>query len=167
MNIRKLIVTMAAALGLLAALGTATATASNAQGGSERGPVVSNRGAETQQIRVTPKADSTSITAASPSVYPAARRNFHITSDQNYDCTTGNLCIEVWDPTVNKWEVFFLYYCNRYGLSYFNSTGLYFNHQTTGTVARFYGQDGRELDRSVAPDWGVGDWRPVWSIRNC
>ncbi|MTE17692.1 hypothetical protein F0L17_00800 [Streptomyces sp. TRM43335] len=107
-------------------------------------------------------------TATSPSISPAAKRVRYVTNG-SYSCPYGTLCARVWDPTRGKYKVFDLYYCNTYSLSYWGSSGGFYNNQTTGTVAKFYNSTGgvyhSSTAYSVAPSWF--NWDPVWKIENC
>jgi hypothetical protein len=109
---------------------------------------------------------SSRVAAASPTISPSANY-VHTTSGNPVDCDEGYLCPAVWDPSVGKYKVFFLYYCNRYSLSNWNGWGEVVNNQI-GAAAFFYGQNGEVLD-AVLPDRVAYDydWTPVWHIRNC
>lgn len=171
MSIRKLLIAFVATLGLFAAFGasmTSTATAQDDRGGRSV-----NRQDAVSQLRTVPaapKADrSMSLAAASPSMYgKAPERNFYLPAD-GYNCAYGRLCVEVWDPTVSRWEVFIMYSCGRYRLANWHGGGLVINNQTTGTVARFYGQsDSNKVGETGRALWiGTADWGPVWSIVPC
>lgn len=169
MNLRKLIVTMVAALGLVAVGGAASVSATPSRDAGDRFAVASGPdGAVFRVASAAPRgAKQTQLAASSPSVSPAPRANFHLAPGAGYLCFYGELCLEVWDPSVNKVEVFVLYSCNRYSLSYFNDHGYGLNNQTTGTVARYYGQNGGQLFTSTAYDDRFVYWNPVWSVRNC
>lgn len=104
--------------------------------------------------------------AVSPTVSPAAHF-IHRADGELFDCAPGNLCVEVWDPTVSKWKIFFLYHCNRYWLSDWHGNGYYLNKQTGGVTSYFYGQGGDVRRAVTPPQVGTQDWTPVWSIRNC
>jgi hypothetical protein len=106
------------------------------------------------------------LAAASPTVSPAASY-VHRATGESYTCASGNLCTEVWDPTVSKWKIFFLYSCNRYSLANWLGSGYYHNFQTGGTTASFYDSSGQVVTSSTAVSSGYQDWNPVWSIRNC
>lgn len=104
--------------------------------------------------------------AVSPTISPAANW-IHRAEGELFDCTAGNLCVEVWDPTVSKWKIFFLYNCNRYSLSHWLGDGYYLNKQTGSVTSYFYGAQGQVLRAFSPPQVGTQDWNPVWSIRNC
>ncbi|MDH6217673.1 hypothetical protein [Streptomyces pseudovenezuelae] len=109
-----------------------------------------------------------SAAAEPPTAWPKPDRIVHVPAAGSLNCTSGNLCVSVWDATKGDYVVFFLYYCDTYALSNFVGTGSYHNAQTGGAVAQFYGKTGN-LITSVGPG-GSGNnynWSPVWSIRNC
>lgn len=86
----------------------------------------------------------------------------------NITCDTGNFCAGVWDPTVDRWRVFFLYACNRYHLANRHGTGEVMNSQTDDAQATIHGQNGNVIQTfPVSTDSPDVDWDPVWSIRNC
>ncbi|MEV5463667.1 hypothetical protein AB0L17_37035 [Streptomyces cellulosae] len=61
-----------------------------------------------------------------------------------------------------------MYNCNRYYVYYWNGDGYFWNNQTSGTVARFYDQNGSTLRTDTAPTGQTSiNWNPVYSIRNC
>jgi hypothetical protein len=106
------------------------------------------------------------VAAVSPTISTAA--NFiYRAEDEQFTCTAGNLCVEVRDPTVSKWKIFFLYTCNRYYLSDWYGDGYYLNKQTGSVTSYFYGAQGQVLRSFSPPQVGTQDWDPVWSIRNC
>jgi len=107
------------------------------------------------------------LPANSPAVSPSAGST-HQAGGTSYTCPSGNLCAVVYDPTTSSWEIFFLYNCARYSLSYWNGTGNFSDYQTGGVTSYFYGQSGNTV-RSFRPilDDISQDWGPVWSIRNC
>ncbi|MBX7267842.1 hypothetical protein KIF24_18565 [Micromonospora sp. Llam7] len=105
--------------------------------------------------------------AASPSISPAASRVRHFTKNEKATCPSGNLCAAVWDPTISRWKVFDLYYCNRYYLSNWLGDGGYYNAQTGGVRFTFYAQNGNVLRSSTSTGAFVRNWDAVWSIRNC
>ena len=104
--------------------------------------------------------------AVSPTISPATNW-IHRAENEEFDCKAGNLCLEVWDPTVSKWKVFFLYTCNRYSLSNWLNSGYYLNKQTGSVTSYFYGAQGQVLRAFSPPQVGTQDWNPVWSVRNC
>ncbi|MEV0241669.1 hypothetical protein AB0I06_17300 [Streptomyces sp. NPDC050674] len=104
--------------------------------------------------------------AVSPTISPSTRW-IHRAENETFDCNAGNLCLEVWDPTVAKWKVFFLYTCNRYSLSNWLGTGYYLNKQTGSVTSYFYNAQGQVLRAFTPPQVGTQDWDPVWSVRNC
>jgi hypothetical protein len=107
------------------------------------------------------------VPANAPSVSPSVR-TIHVATGEPYTCDTGNLCLEVWDPTTSNWKVFYLYNCRKYSLSYFNGWGDFTDYQTGGVRSYFYGQSGNELRSFTPPQLEVPqDWGPVWSVRNC
>ena len=112
-------------------------------------------------------ASTRSAAANSPSVSPSARST-HVAPGGTFSCPSGNLCTEVWDPTTNSWEIFFLYSCNRYYTSYWDGAGWYYDFQTGGVTSYIYGQSGNVL-HSFRPDSALHSytWTPVWSVRNC
>lgn len=169
MNLRKQIVTMVATVGLVVVAAAASVSASPSQEAGDRFAATS--GAEGTAFRVVPAppraVDQTQLAVSSPSISPAPRVNFHLPNGGGYNCFYGELCLEVWDPTVGKYEIFVLYHCNRYWLSHFKDHAWGLNNQTTGTIARYYGQDGRQLFTSTAYDKRFVYWNPVWSVRNC
>lgn len=92
-----------------------------------------------------------------------------------YNCEYGTMCAWAWDTSQNKWKIFHLYNCRAYALSNWMGNGGFNNNQTTGTVARFYGQNGstQVVPPSTAPDvrsvnrGNFPGWDPVWFVRNC
>jgi len=93
-----------------------------------------------------------------------------------YRCEYGTLCAWAWDTSQGKWKIFHLYNCHKYALANWGSYGDtgFINNQTTGTIARFYGQNGStQVEPSSrayehrSEDEGFGGWNPVWFIRNC
>ncbi|MEU1892792.1 hypothetical protein [Streptomyces pristinaespiralis] len=147
---------------LMAVVSTGSAQAATASGNGVSG-----------DVRIAPPAPHDGGTrsaraeaAVSPTVSPAAHF-IHRADGELFDCDPGNLCVEVWDPTVSKWKIFFLYHCNRYWLSDWHGNGYYLNKQTGGVTSYFYGQGGDVLRAFTPPQVGTQDWTPVWSIRNC
>ncbi|ALC18949.1 hypothetical protein ACH46N_05580 [Streptomyces pristinaespiralis] len=147
---------------LMAVVSTGSAQAATASGNGVSG-----------DVRIAPPAPHDGGTrsaraeaAVSPTVSPAAHF-IHRADGELFDCAPGNLCVEVWDPTVSKWKIFFLYHCNRYWLSDWHGNGYYLNKQTGGVTSYFYGQGGDVRRAFTPPQVGTQDWTPVWSIRNC
>jgi hypothetical protein len=103
--------------------------------------------------------------ATSPYTSPASTAG-HVNPGATYTCAAGNLCSLAWDPTTGNWEVFRMYYCNLYALSYWNGGGYFWNNQTSGTVARFNGSSSTPTDTAPTGQTYI-DWTPVYSIRNC
>ncbi|MFJ6084277.1 hypothetical protein ACIQI8_23030 [Streptomyces sp. NPDC092369] len=103
-----------------------------------------------------------------PTAWPKPDKIVHVPAAASLNCTSGNLCVSVFDHTTGDYVVFFLYYCDTYALSNFVGTGSYHNAQTGGAVARFYGKTGN-LITSVRAGGSGNDykWSPVWSIKNC
>ncbi|WP_369266459.1 hypothetical protein [Streptomyces harbinensis] len=156
-------------IGVLAGLLMALVAVSPAQatGGAESGPG--------EQVLVAPPAPAEAqaradagVAAVAPTISPGASFE-HVATGQRYTCAAGNLCTEVWDPTVNKWKVYKLYTCNRYYLSNWLNTGYYVNNQTGNPTSYFYGRYG-DVIKPFKPHFGAKysqNWNPVWSIRNC
>ncbi|MGW4750542.1 hypothetical protein ACWEPR_38260 [Streptomyces sp. NPDC004290] len=77
-------------------------------------------------------------------------------------CPYQYLCMEV------RGTVFNFYTCGLWTVENWYGTGPWNNNQTKGTVAKFYGQNGKEIWRTgPAPVSGSADWAPVWSLRPC
>ncbi|MGY5046535.1 hypothetical protein ACWDE0_12880 [Streptomyces sp. 900105755] len=104
--------------------------------------------------------------AVSPTISPATTVSYR-TDDQTFTCGAGNLCLEVRDPTVSKWKIFYLYNCNRYYLSNWYGNGYYLNKQTGSVTSYLYDANGNVLRAFSPPQVGEQDWNPVWSVRNC
>ncbi|MEV0372910.1 hypothetical protein AB0I10_24320 [Streptomyces sp. NPDC050636] len=77
------------------------------------------------------------------------------------DCSYGHLCMKV------RGTVFDFYKCQTWKVHNWYGTGPYVNNQTKGTVARFYGKNGKQIWTSTAYDSGKRDWAPVWSLKPC
>ncbi|MEV6962141.1 hypothetical protein AB0M97_23720 [Streptomyces sp. NPDC051207] len=150
------------AMMLLAAFSTGTAQAATSATGKAGGQVLVAPAAPKHATALSAQR----LAAASPTVSPAANY-IHRATGESYTCASGNLCTEVWDPTVSKWKIFFLYHCNRYSLANWLGGGYYHNFQTGGATAYFYDSSGRVITTSKAVMSGYQDWNPVWSIRNC
>lgn len=110
----------------------------------------------------------TTLAATSPTISPSVTTR-HVSPGDTYTCSHGNLCTLVWDPTSGSWKIFYLYYCNRYSLAYWQGGGYYWNNQTSGTLARFMGENGTIFTFSRAPSSPnmSQDWNPIYSIINC
>ncbi|MFF7475751.1 hypothetical protein [Streptomyces sp. NPDC008092] len=104
--------------------------------------------------------------AVSPTISPSTTVSYR-TDDETFTCASGNLCLEVWDPTVSKWKIFYLYNCNRYYLSNWYGNGYYLNKQTGTVTSYLYDANGNVLRAFSPPQVGDQDWNPVWSVRNC
>lgn len=76
-------------------------------------------------------------------------------------CAYGHLCMTVRGTNFDFYKCQLWYVNNWYG------TSLFINNQTTGTVARFYGQAGNQIWTSTAYESRNADWAPVWSLRPC
>ncbi|ROQ32464.1 hypothetical protein EDD98_1448 [Streptomyces sp. PanSC19] len=76
-------------------------------------------------------------------------------------CSYGHLCIQ--DGNGSRWDY---YYCGYYDFSGVGD-GYFNNNQTSGTVARFYNNDGSLRWTSRAPQSGTASWTPVYHIRPC
>lgn len=175
MKLRNLIVGLAAGAALVTT--GASASAAPEQASARTGEIVDIRthATDARSVRhTTPSAPPAGaltatdlgVAAASPGISPWAK-SIHLPSGTDYTCSGGNFCAEVWDPSTGSWEIFFLYYCNRYYVSNWYNWGDWVNNQTTGTVARVYGGSGQLLWSHTAKGWGAADWTPVYSIRNC
>lgn len=105
--------------------------------------------------------------ATSPYTSPNSTTG-HVAPGGAWTCEYGRLCELVWDPTTNSWEIFKMYYCNRYYVYYWNGGGYYLNNQTSSAVGYFYGSSGNKL-KTIYRDTTLRyyDWTPVYSIRNC
>jgi hypothetical protein len=154
-------------VGVLAWILTAVVSTGTAQAAAAPGNGVS------VDVRVAPAAphgagtlSARGAAAVSPTIRPAVRF-IHRADGELFHCDPGNLCVEVWDPTVSKWKIFFLYTCNRYYVSNWHGDGYYLNKQTGGVTSYFYGESGNVLRSFTPPQVGTQDWTPVWSIRNC
>ncbi|WP_245640961.1 hypothetical protein [Streptomyces megasporus] len=152
---------------VVASLAAAVSTTGSAQAvaSAEHGPA-----ARTMKTPPAPEGAKTmsamGATAASPGISPYAR-SVHVPPNSDFTCGSGNLCTMVWDPTVSKWEIFYLYTCDRYSLSNWLGTGKYFDNQTGNPTSYFYDRNGKVLKSFRPPASGSQDWGPVWSIRNC
>ncbi|MEU9246521.1 hypothetical protein [Streptomyces shenzhenensis] len=106
------------------------------------------------------------VAAVSPTISPATDVSYRA-DDQTFTCGAGNLCLEVWDQTVSKWKIFYLYNCNRYYLSNWYGDGYYLNKQTGSVTSYLYDANGNVLRAFSPPQVGTQNWDPVWSVRNC
>ncbi|NGN94705.1 hypothetical protein G5C66_18415 [Nocardioides sp. KC13] len=109
--------------------------------------------------------------AVSPSVSPAAEvTTWRDGGVQNYDCPSGRLCVDVWDPTRGTYKVFQFYRCQTHSLSAFYSTGYpeYENNQTSGTNTYFERSWGDRYLRSTAKHGPrTINWDPINFIDVC
>lgn len=105
--------------------------------------------------------------AVPPTISPSVVTE-HVSEVGGFTCHRGELCTQVWDPTVSRWKVFHLYNCRMYSLSNWLGSGYFVNNQTGNAVASFYDQNGRLLFRT-SPDNVLYplNWDPIWYIRNC
>ncbi|ANW22271.1 hypothetical protein [Streptomyces clavuligerus] len=76
-------------------------------------------------------------------------------------CDNGWLCVQVANGTIYRYYTCQLYQFRGTGDGTFN------NNQSSGTVARFYNQNGTQRWTNTAKDTGTASWTPVWSIRPC
>jgi hypothetical protein len=107
-------------------------------------------------------------TAVAPTTSPAPARTELLAPGAGVQCTPGNFCASVWDPTAGRFRLFYFYACTRYYLANWNSWGEAMNSQTGGAVALTYGSSGNVLNRYPADNAPYAvDWTPVYSIRNC
>ncbi|MET9800473.1 hypothetical protein [Streptomyces sp. NPDC006368] len=110
-----------------------------------------------------------SAAAVSPGISPAANQVLYLNPGVSLNCTPGNLCNAVWDPTRSQWKVFFLYSCATYTVYNWLGTGAYYNNQTGNPVSYYYGQN-RNVLWSSTPDGGarhIVDFDPVYYVKNC
>lgn len=176
-----------AAVALLATLFVATPPASaNPEGdrvwsAAPDGPGVTVSGSigadRTQVLPPAPdKTDRDAESLAVPTISPSVAVSYADPGGQ-YTCEYATLCAWAWDTSRDKWKIFHLYNCHKYALSNWTSqhvTG-FNNNQTTGTVARFYGQNGSTQVEPASTAYelrhenrgGFGGWGPVWYIKNC
>ncbi|MFF5784741.1 hypothetical protein ACFY8P_07225 [Streptomyces sp. NPDC012693] len=115
-----------------------------------------------------PSAVPPAPSAVPPTSSPAPARTELLPPGAGVSCSPGNFCASVWDPTANRFRVFYFYNCTRYYLSNWNDWGEAKNSQTGGAVATVYGSGGTVI-RTVPADNNVYavNWTPVYSIRNC
>jgi len=115
-----------------------------------------------------------SILVASPTISPsnsAPGSDFeHAAPGETYSCASGTLCTLVWDPNVDQWKVFKLYYCHTYALSHWEGSAFYWDNQTDSPKSIFYGQAMNKLFEFF-PGGGQleykSGWHDVWFIKNC
>lgn len=109
--------------------------------------------------------------AVSPTVSPAAEAvAYRALGVREYDCPSGRLCVDVWDPTRGTYKVFQFYRCQTHTLSAFYSTNTpeFENNQTSGTVTyferswgdRYLGSTAKHGPRSI-------NWDPINYIDVC
>lgn len=150
MKMRKLLVAMTMTIGMLAAVGSVTASAAPSSG--------PDAAAANGQA---------AVAAVAPTIWPPAERVRYWNAGSR-DCPYKRLCVDVWDPTRNDYKIFDLYACGPYRLSNWYGFGNFTNNQTAGTVGRFLGRDGGEVHNTgPAWSWGGVNWDPVWSIKAC
>lgn len=173
MKIRTLIATMSAVVALLAsstAAASAAAPRPDSRAGTSAAGPAGARATSLQQ-----RVDD--VLAALPGDHRVSATEVKydgltVTVDPRYSaaggtvtpflsCAYGHLCM-----TVNGTN-FDFYVCQTWNLTNWTGTGPYINNQTTGTVARFYGQSGNQLWASTAYDSGTANWDPVWSLKVC
>ncbi|MDN3024519.1 hypothetical protein [Streptomyces sp. S.PB5] len=82
-------------------------------------------------------------------------------SAQDLACDYGHLCMIV------KGTKFDFYKCQKWNLTNWTGDGPFTNNQTTGTVAKFYNQDGSVRWTSTAYQAGTATWDPIYSLRPC
>ncbi|WP_328528952.1 hypothetical protein OG984_25670 [Nocardioides sp. NBC_00368] len=109
--------------------------------------------------------------AVSPSVSPAAEAVvYRATGVREYDCPSGRLCVDVWDPTRGTYKVFQFYRCQTHSLSAFYSTNTpeFENNQTSGTNTYFERSWGDRYLRSTAKHGERSiSWDPINFIDVC
>lgn len=76
-------------------------------------------------------------------------------------CGSGHLCIQ--DGLGDRYDY---YYCGYYDFDGVGD-GVFNNNQTSGTVAKFYNENGSLRWTNTAKDTGTASWTPVWHIRPC
>ncbi|MYV40510.1 hypothetical protein GT030_16950 [Streptomyces sp. SID1328] len=99
--------------------------------------------------------------AADKATMPGGTVTFAVPGTSAISCSAGHLCIQ--DGNGKRYDYYYCGYYDFYGIGdgYFN------NSQSTGTVARFYNENGTERWSSRAPQSGTASWTPVWHIRPC
>jgi hypothetical protein len=126
-----------------------------------------NRSCGTQSAAVPPPA------AVAPSISPAAYSVTHLPAGTStYPCPSGQLCLQVNDPTTSGTTVFDLYYCKTYALSHWYDNGTYIDNQTGGssTTTYFYGSSTSQvLAQFTATNTKLQtfNWTPVNWIKPC
>jgi hypothetical protein len=106
-----------------------------------------------------------------PTISPAAYSVTHLPAYRSsYSCPSGELCLQVYDPTTEGTTVFDLYYCKTYSLFNWLDSGTYIDNQTgSSTITYFYGQPGQVLTQ-FAPSGATlhtYNWTPVNYIKSC
>lgn len=76
-------------------------------------------------------------------------------------CSSGWLCIR--DGYGDRYDY---YYCGLYEF-WGIGNGEFNNNQSSGTVARFYNENGSLRWTNTAKDTGTASWTPVWFVRPC
>jgi hypothetical protein len=110
--------------------------------------------------------------AVAPSISPAAYSVTHLAAGNSaYSCPSGQLCLQVDDPTTNGTTVFDLYYCKTYALSHWYNSGTYIDNQTgTSTTTYFYGASTSQVLAKFTPtgtQQHTYNWTPVNWIKPC
>lgn len=109
--------------------------------------------------------------ATSPSVSPAAEVvTWRDGGVLNYDCPSGRLCVDVWDPTRGTYKVFQFYRCQTHSLSAFYSTAYpeFENNQSSGTVTRFLNSSwGTAVSSTAKHGPRHINWDPIYYIDVC
>jgi hypothetical protein len=110
--------------------------------------------------------------AVAPSISPAAYSVTHLAAGNSaYSCPSGQLCLQVDDPTTSGTTVFDLYYCKTYALSHWYNSGTYIDNQTgKSTTTYFYGASTSQVLAHFTPT-GIQlndyNWTPVNWIKPC
>ncbi|HZG06661.1 MAG TPA: hypothetical protein VE546_24365 [Streptomyces sp.] len=76
-------------------------------------------------------------------------------------CSSGWLCIQ--DGYGDRYDYYYCGYYDFWGLG----DGVFNNNQSSGTVARFYNNNGTLRWTNTAKDTGTASWTPVYHIRPC
>ncbi|MGW2897459.1 hypothetical protein ACWDAO_23335 [Streptomyces sp. NPDC001212] len=76
-------------------------------------------------------------------------------------CSSGWLCIQ--DGYGDRYDYYYCGYYDFWGIG----DGVFNNNQTSGTVARFYNQNGSLRWTNTAKATGTASWTPVYHIRPC
>jgi hypothetical protein len=162
----KTLVSVTATIALAAASASTAAAVAPSQAADPAATTTAGPQAATRTAPPAPiGAQDVGAMATSPYTSPGSTAG-HVNPGQTYTCAVGNLCQLVWDPTTGNWELFRMYYCNYYSLSYWNDGGYFSNNQTSGTVATFYSNTGNWTDAAPTGQTYV-NWDPVYAIRNC